>query len=371
MKPLERITLLGALAAFAYACASDNTPVGPGAAQRLAAEATEGDQPAYGPWSAPVNLGSVINSAANEQHPAISKDGLSLYISSDRLGGFGGTDIWVSQRTCTDADDPACAWQTPANLGPNINSAGNDLAPTFTPDGHQLYFHSAGRGGCGLADLFVARRHDKRDDFGWEAAENLGCVVNSSYADAGPTYFADEATGITTLYFTRQNNPPTSDQGFDIYATTRMGDEAEFGAPVLVPELSSPYRDTRTTIRRDGLEMILSSGRPGGAGSEDLWVSTRATSLDAWSTPVNLDADNLARGLAPVVNSTAFDGAPALSFDGTTLYFFSERPGGFGKRDLYVTMRTRLREPTVVAERERGDARGENPHGQAGSYGKE
>src|SRR2546425_6852536 len=340
MKPVERrITLLLAFVALVQACTSDKGLVGPTASKKLAADAAD-EQPQYGPWSAPVTLGPVINSGSNEQHPAISKDGLSLYFASDRTGagGLGGLDIYVSQRACTDADDPACAWQTPANLGPDINSAGNDLAPT---DGHQLYFHSTGRGGCGLADLFVARRHDKCDDFGWEPAENLGCVVNSSYADAGPTYFEDEATGITTLYFTRQNNPPTSDQGWDIYATTRMGDDGEFGPAVLVPELSSPFRDTRTTIRRDGLEMIISSGRPGGSGSEDLWVSTRASTLDLWGTPVNL---------GPVVNSSAFDGAPALSFDGTTLYFFSERPGGFGKRDLYVTTRERLRGPDVAED---------------------
>src|SRR3989454_869140 len=62
---------------------------------------------------------------------------------------------------------------------------------------------------------------------------------------------------------------------------------------------------------------------------------------DPWSAPVNL---------GPTVNSTAFDGAPALSFDGTTLYFFSERTdlGGLGKRDLYVTTRTRLRGQDVA-----------------------
>jgi hypothetical protein len=349
MKPIERITLLMALVALVQACTSDKALVGPSASTKLAADAADAP-PQYGPWSAPVNLGPVINTAANEQHPAISRDGLSLYISSDRPGGFGGTDIWTSQRACADAQDPACAWQTPVNLGPNINSAGNDLAPAFTPDGHQLYFHSTGRGGCGLADLFVARRHDKRDDFGWEPAENLGCVVNSSYADAGPTYFEDEGTGVTTLYFTVQNNPPTSDQGFDIYASTRIGDEGAFGPPVLVSELSSPFRDTRTAIRHDGLEIFLSSGRPGddvvgrSAGSEDLWVSTRATTSDVWSPPLNLNLVNQQLG-GPTINSAAFDGAPALSFDGTTLYFFSERPGGFGKRDLYMTTRTRLHGP--------------------------
>ncbi len=366
MKPIERIILVAALVALAQACASDKAVVGPSASVKVAAEAMD-EQPQYGPWAAPVNLGPVINTAANEQHPAISRDGLSLYISSDRPGGFGGTDIWVSQRACDDTQDPACAWQAPVNLGPNINSAGNDVAPTFTPDGHQLYFHSAGRGGCGLADLFVARRHDKRDDFGWEPAENLGCVVNSSFADAGPTYFEDETTGITTLYFTVQNNPPTSDQGFDIYASTRMGDHGAFGAPVLVPELSSPYRDTRTAIRRDGLEIFLSSGRPGddvvghSAGSEDLWVSTRATTTDPWSPPLNLNLVNQQLG-GPAINSTAFDGAPALSFDGTTLYFFSERPGGLGKRDLYVTTRARfggqdVAEAAAVASHKKAKAR--------------
>lgn len=340
MKPDTRVTLFLVFLAAGQGCTHDRSLTGPVASKISAAEVAD-VAPQYGPWSAPANLGPVINTAANENHPAISKDGLSLYISSDRPGGLGNTDIWVAQRVCSDSDDPACAWQTPVNLGPNINSAGNDVAPALTVDGHQIYFHSNGRGGFGLADLFVARRHDKRDDFGWGSAENLGGVVNGPYADAGPTYFEDDATGVTTLYFTVQNNPPTSDQGFDIYATTRMGDDDAWGPPALVPELSSPFRDTRTTIRRDGLEMIMSTGRPGGVGSEDLWVSTRGSTLDPWSAPVNL---------GETVNSTAFDGAPALSFDGTTLYFFSERAGGFGKRDLYVTTRARLRVPDVAEE---------------------
>src|SRR5437867_7337397 len=222
MKPLAKITLFGALAALGYGCSTD-------APTAFKADVMSDDAPAYGPWGAPVNLGAVVNSPYNDQHPAISKDGLSLYISSTRpAGSYGGTDIWVSRRASI--DDP---WGPPENLGPNINSAGNDFAPTFTPDGHKMYFHSNGRGGCGLADLFVARRHDKRDDFVWEPAENLGCVVNSAFADAGPTYFEDETMGITTVYFTVQNNPPTSDQGYDIYASTRTGEEGEFGPPAI------------------------------------------------------------------------------------------------------------------------------------------
>ena len=297
------------------------------------ADAEGSDVAAWSAWSAPVNLGSIVNSSFNDNHPAISKDGLSLFITSGRPGGVNGAnasqfeEIWVSHRDSPDAD-----WGPPVNLGPAINIVGSNTgSPTFTPDGHRMYFHSSRPGFCGLADLYVARRHDKRDNLGWGPAENLGCVVNGPAFDNGPTYFEDETTGITTLYFTSTRLGGPGD--YDIYASTRVGDDGEFGPAVLVAELSAPGRDTRTAIRRDGLEMFLSSdgtGRVGGVGSQDIWVSTRASTLDPWSTPVNLGAN---------VNSTAFDGAPALSFDGTTLYFFSERVGGVGKRDLYVTRR--------------------------------
>ena len=88
-------------------------------------------------------------------------------------------------------------------------------------------------------------------------------------------------------------------------------------------------------------------------------MSTRATTSDVWSPPVNLDLVNQRLG-GPAINSAAFDGAPALSFDGTTLYFFSERPGGFGKRDLYLTTRARLGGADMVAER---GENGEKAHG--------
>jgi len=284
MKPSTRFFALLSCGTLFQACRLDMQPAGPNTHRSVAADVMA-DGPEWEPWSTPINLGSLVNSPLDDNRPAISKDGLSLYITSGRLGGFGGLDIWVSHRASL--DDP---WGPPQNLGPRVNSSSNDVAPTFSPDGHRMYFHSFRPGGCGLADIYVSRRRDTRDDFGWGPPEDLGCVVNTPYVNAGPTIFEDETTGITTLYFTVQNNPPGSDQGFDIYASARIGDEGAFGPPVLVQELSSPFRDTRTAIRRDGLEIFLSSGRPGGVGNEDLWVSTRASTLDPWSTPVNLGA---------------------------------------------------------------------------------
>jgi hypothetical protein len=293
----------------------------------------------FSDWSAPVNLGPTINSGTNNQHPAISKDGLSLYYSSDRPGSFGKMDIWVSQRPSLDAD-----WGTPQNLGPNINTSASDLSPDFTPDGHWMYFMSDRPSECAnpnnptpTIDLYVSHRKDKRDDFAWEPAQNLGCAINTIYDDAGPTFFQDDLLDVTQLYFTSTRPAPPGGGDFDIYVSTLQPDET-WGPGVFVPELSGPGRDTRTAIRRDGLEMFISANRPGAVGSQDIWVSTRATTADKWSTPANL---------GPVVNSTAFDGAPALSWDATTLYFFSERTDvtHYGKRDLYVTTRTKLTGP--------------------------
>jgi hypothetical protein len=298
----------------------------------------------FSDWSVPVNLGPVINSPFDENHPAISKNDLSLYITSNRPGGVNGgnpgqfAEVWVSQRASLDD-----SWPPPANLGPVINSVGSNTAsPNFSTDGHYMFFHSSRPGGCGGADLYVSHRMNKRDDFGWQTPLNLGCMINGPYADNAPTYFEDDETGIITMYLTsnRANPGAPGNDGYDIYAST-LRDDGTFGPAVLVSELSSSLGDTRSAIRRDGLELFLSSNRAGGispatgpGGANDLWMSTRATTLDRWSAPVNLGRP---------VNSEYEDGAPALSWDGTTMYFYSRRPGGFGGRDLYVTTRTKLR----------------------------
>jgi hypothetical protein len=294
-------------------------------------------------WSTPFNLGPVINVGVNNQHPAISRDGLSLYYSSDATGTLGKLDIWVSHRA--NVQD---VWGTPQNLGPNINSTGNDLAPAFSPGGHFMYFQSDRPGGCAdpnnltpTLDMYVSHRKDTHDDFGWEPPKNLGCVVNTTYDDAGATFFKDEDLDITQLYYTSTRPGPTGCVcgGFDIYVSTLQADQT-WGPGEFVQELSGTGRDTRTAIRKDGLEMFVSSDSPFGpdaVGGQDIWVSTRANTSDKWSNPVNL---------GPNVNSTAFDGAPALSWNATTLYFFSERTDvpHYGKRDLYMITRTKLRD---------------------------
>ena len=126
----------------------------------------------YSDWSAPINLGPVVNSTATDRGPAISKDGLSLYFASTRVpGSFGGEDIYVSQRESQDSE-----WGPPVNLGPTINTTANEMVPAFSRDGHLMFFASNRPGSAGV-DIWVSRRQQTHDDFGWQPPENLGAGV--------------------------------------------------------------------------------------------------------------------------------------------------------------------------------------------------
>ena len=91
---------------------------------------------ADGGWTAPVNMGAPLNTAAFENAPELSRDGLALYFASNRPGGVGSVDIYVSRRACTDASDALCGWGEPVNLGPNVNTTALDGGPHLSRDGH-------------------------------------------------------------------------------------------------------------------------------------------------------------------------------------------------------------------------------------------
>ena len=273
-------------------------------------------------WSTPTNLGAAVNTSFSDAGPAVSKNGLSLYFNSVRPGGLGDADLYVSQRSSV--GEP---WGPPVNVSV-LNSAGIDQAPALSRDDHYLFFATARPGGMGGLDIWVSRREHTHDDFAWETPVPI-TEINSSANDAGPAYFENEG-GRPQLYFQSQR---AGGAGLaDFYRTELQENGTWSTPPQRVAELSTPFQEQRPSIRFDGLEIVFQSSRPPSAGF-DLWVSTRESVTDAWSDPVRINN----------VNSPQSDAQPYLSGDGMTLYFASDRAGGFGGNDLWVSTRERRR----------------------------
>jgi Tol biopolymer transport system component len=287
----------------------------------LVATSRPGAEPKYSEWVAATNLGPVVNSSFFELSPAVSKDGLSLYFTSDRPGGYGNLDIWVSHRATEDD-----AWGVPANLGPVINSAISDNATALSRDGHWLFF-ARNPSGFGQIDIWASWREHTDDDFHWGPPFNLGAGVNSVFAEGTPSFLEnDEGYAPQLFFFSTRPGIGLA----DIYVS-ELQSNGVFGPAAIVPELSGPARDISPSVRFDGLEIFFHSDRPGSVGN-DLWVSTRNSAFDAWSAPQNLGS---------TVNTAFSDQQPHIAADRETLYFASDRPGGIGLIDLYVTTRAK------------------------------
>jgi outer membrane protein OmpA-like peptidoglycan-associated protein len=145
-------------------------------------------------WTKPVPFSATINSSAWDAQPSISADGNSLFFSSERPGGVGRRDLWVSTRP------PGGKWAAPTCLGPTINTPGDEQTPFIHPDGQTLYFTSDGLPGMGQNDIYFSRR---QADGTWGRPENLGYPINtkahegtlSVSLDGATAYFAAERPG--------------------------------------------------------------------------------------------------------------------------------------------------------------------------------
>ena len=137
-------------------------------------------------WSTPYNVGKPVNSDYWESQPAISPDGRTLYFISNRPGGFGGYDIWKSTIT-EDAK-----WGAAINLGPKVNTTGDESTPYLHVDGVTLYFSSDGWPGFGHKDIFYSRLDSSEN---WQVPVNIGYPINSYEDEVGLVVGADGSKG--------------------------------------------------------------------------------------------------------------------------------------------------------------------------------
>ncbi len=153
-------------------------------------------------WSVPENLGNRINTEFWDSAPSLSPDKRDLYFASRKPYGFGGSDLYVSHRLANGR------WSDPENLGPTINTAGDESAPFMHADNQTLYFTSNGLLGYGGDDLFLSKKGPKGE---WSQAQNLGYPINT-IENEGSLVIA--ANGITAYYASDRND---SRGGLDLY----------------------------------------------------------------------------------------------------------------------------------------------------------
>lgn len=209
-------------------------------------------------WGPAVNLGPRVNSASTDGPWSVSADGLWLYFASNRPGGYGGNDLWVTTRATTSAP-----WGSPVNLAA-INTSYGDADPSISADGLSLYFRSPRPGGYGGQDLWVTTRTSLTAP--WRSPVNLGSTVNSSSDEYHPSISAD---GL--LLFFASTRPG----GFgpdDIYVTTRARVSDPWETPVnLGPQINTPAEDFGPSISADGSTFYFTSSGHGGHGYYDMW----------------------------------------------------------------------------------------------------
>jgi outer membrane protein OmpA-like peptidoglycan-associated protein len=194
-------------------------------------------------WTTPQPFGATINTPAYEGQPSLSPDNRELYFVSDRPGGYGGMDIWISR-----FDNGL--WQLPVNAGPNINTAGNETAPFISVDNRTLFFASDGWPGMGGSDIFMSKRINEHT---WDKARNLGYPINTA-SDEKSQYVTMDGT---RMYFASDRNGPAGN--FDLYQTTLP----HFLQPIATGNIEGYVYDSLTSQRLNYTVMLVCNAATG------------------------------------------------------------------------------------------------------------
>ncbi len=227
-------------------------------------------------WSTPVNVGRPLNSAAWESQPSISADGQSIFFASSRAGSIGPTDIWMATRSASGN------WNTPVNLGPVINTKGNELSPFIHADNQTLYFASDGHLGMGGLDIFYSRRNAQGN---WGEPKNIGYPINTHRdefalivgASGKRAWFASDIEGgygdsdlyVFDLYPDARPTPVTYMKGlvFDIDTNEPIGAGFELkdvqSGELITASEADPHDGSFLVAMPTGKDLALNVSQPG------------------------------------------------------------------------------------------------------------
>jgi len=239
-------------------------------------------------WSEAEALGYQINGRTSENHASVSRDGQKLYFTSDKRGGFGGFDIYVSKRM-ENGD-----WGPAQNLGQVINTPYEEYTPFIADNDSVLYFSSQGHATLGGADVFESRL---QSDGTWSEPENLGYPVNTTGDDL---FFNPGWDGLESYYAVRREDDPTV-SAITVALKLEYEDEAEAAAAQMIAQVGEDVEEPLTEAETqallveppntDEIEMVLNDREPEpeGAPEPELPAVTQQTSRPSAEIPVVAD----------------------------------------------------------------------------------
>jgi len=216
-----------------------------------------------GEWGKPLNLGSPINRRYHDACIGTSPDGQKLFIHRSRTARAVQGHMYMSEKEGT-------KWKEPKSLGEDINSAGWESSACLTPDGKRLYFSSDRPGGYGEHDLYYS---DLTSTGQWGKAVNLGPDINTKGDEESPYLHFD----ARTLFFSSNGHKTIG--GFDVFSSTLQADNKTWSKPEnLGYPINSADDDMYFVYSADGSKGYFSAHRRDSYGEKDLYIVTRPNS---------------------------------------------------------------------------------------------
>ena len=207
-------------------------------------------------------------------------------------------------------------WSMAVNMGPSINTMGNEGAQCLAPNGKVLFFTACDRNdGFGRCDIYFSV---KRNDY-WSEARNLGSTINTKYWESQPTISPDGRE----LYFL--SNRPGGFGDMDIWKSV-LTDKGTFSSPVnLGATINTQFDEMSPFIHMDNQSLYFASKGHPGLGDFDLFLSKRDYPGSEWKSLINLGYP---------INTHGIENSLIVASDGKTAYFASDK-SGYGKEDIF------------------------------------
>lgn len=258
----------------------------------------------------PINLGANVNTADFEYFPSLTTDGKTLIFTRNRRDerGHHQEDFYVSNRS-------ADGWSAALNLGPPINTDGNEGAQCISPDGQWIFMTACNRkDGEGSCDIYISRKTAN----GWSEPRNPKTPLNSDKWESQPGFSVDGKT----LYFS--SNRPGGKGGMDIWYSTFITGKG-WGEPKNLVIINTAGNEQSPFIHPDDQTLYFSSDGLPGLGKQDLFYCRRQPD-GYWGVPQNMGYP---------INTPGDEQGLMVSAQGDTAFISTDKKGGFGELDLY------------------------------------